>query len=148
MIRFALKILIALLLVGYVMRLDEPVTESANAGGFIPTSYPAATDVPTDPDEVTAQLSALTNARIVMTHGAQDVTSFCERQPLACGAGRELIARAAAGIRDVAAAIVSGTEGEKSSVDAQSADDYRPLENYQGDYPLLPRTPPVRQDSF
>ena len=150
MIRFALKVLIALLLVGYVMRLDEPVPQSANADGFIPTSYPAAS---AHPEDVTADLSTFTNARIVMSHGARDVTSFCEREPLACDAGSELLARAAIGIRNVATALLNSAQEEdaqagKSTINDPMTDEYRPLENYRGAYPILPQTPPARHASF
>lgn len=150
MIRFALKVLVALLLVGYVVRLDEPVPQSANADGFVSASYPAASAYPED---VTANLSTFTNAQILMSRSAHDVTSFCEREPLACDAGGELISRAIIGIRNVATSLINGTQENSAQVTQPTAndpvaDEYRPLENYRGAYPILPPTPPARHASF
>lgn len=150
MIRFALKVLIALLLVGYVVRLDESVPQSANVSGFMPTSYPAAS---ASPEDVTANLSTFTNAQIVVSRSARDVTSFCQREPLACDAGRELIARAAIGIRNVATALINdaqenGVQAKQPAANDPVADEYRPLENYRGAYPVLPQTSPGQHASF
>jgi hypothetical protein len=150
MIRFALKVLIALLLVGYVMRLDEPAPQSATANGFMPTSYPSAV---TPPEDVTGDLSTFTNAQIVVSRSARDVTGFCDREPLACDAGRELIARAAIGIRNIASALMDSAQkndvrATEPSTNAPVTDEYRPLENYRGAYPILPQTPPTRAASF
>lgn len=143
MIRFALKLLVIMVVVGYVVRLAEPVPSSVDEPKFVAAAYGTETQEET-PADVARHLSSFTNAQIVVAQTTRDVTGFCERQALACEAGRELIVRAAAGIRDVAASIA----GEPHVSAAEEEEEYMPLREYSGTYPILPAAPPPRYTTF
>lgn len=156
MIRFAIKTLVVLVLVGHAIKFVEPVDPAAASAAqprFMPASYseePAQAEAPL---EVADQLSTFTNAQIVASRAAHDAAGFCEREPLACQAGRELLVRMAAGIRDVAAGVADWADKEERVPDEAMAGvdpdtEYRPLEGYRGAYPLLPAKPPARSESF
>ncbi|MEQ8268710.1 MAG: hypothetical protein RH982_16070 [Parvibaculum sp.] len=152
MIRFAIKSLVVLVLVGHAIKLVEPADPavvSATAPHFVPASYSEGT-APGEIPEVATQLSSFTNAQIVVSHAARDASGFCEREPLACQSGRELLVRSARSVRDLAAGVVdwAGTEDQPGE-ESQPVEEYRPLEGYRGPYPPLPPLEaPARHDSF
>ncbi|ABS61686.1 hypothetical protein Plav_0063 [Parvibaculum lavamentivorans DS-1] len=150
MVRFAIKSLVVLVLIGHAIKLAEPA-ESAPDGDvrFIPASYSEEPVAPVEQQEIASHLSAFTNAQIVVSHTASDAAGFCDRQPLACQSGRELLVRVATSVRDVAGSFVSRMDGEEE-VQARSDPDteYRPLDGYRGSYPLLPAEPPARSGAF
>lgn len=147
MIRFAFKLLIAMVAVGYVVRLAEPAPAPADEPQLLAATHIAGMPEEQDQVEIARQLSSFTNVQIVVSQTTRDVAGFCERQALACQAGRELIVRAAAGIRDVAASI-AGEEEKLADVSGDSEEEYMPLREYRGTYPILPEAPPPRYTTF
>ena len=141
MIRFAVKMLIVMAAAGYFIRQAEPQTAHAGNPYVINAAYSTGTE-DSAPAGAARHFSSFTNARIVATRVSSDLAGFCDRQALACEAGRELLLRAAAGIRDVAASIA----GERAEDPADR--EYMPLEAYHGDYPVLPAAPPPRYTAF
>jgi hypothetical protein len=148
MIKFAIKSLVVMVLVGHAIKLLEPVEQANVEPRFMPANYTEGVAQAADPD-ITGKLSTFTNAQIVVSHAARDTRGFCDREPLACQASRELLGRAAVGIRDMASGIAvwANDSGEGEPVEDPDTE-YRPLENYQGAYPLLPSPPPARNDSL
>ena len=150
MIKFAIKSLVVLVLVGHAIKLVEPAEPAAAGAGFIPAAY-AQGPVNPRPD-MSPNLSTFTNAQIVISRAARDVSGFCEREPLACQSGRELAVRLAMGIRDVAAGVAQwAREDEGRSgvmVEGREEGPYRPLADYRGAYPILPEAPPARGSTF
>ena len=141
MIRFAAKILIVMAAAGYVIRQAEPQTAHGDNPQVMHASYMTGTD-DAAPTDVARHLSSFTNARILVAQASSDLAGFCDRQALACEAGRELLFRAAAGIRDIAASIA----GER--MDERTEETYMPLQAYRGAYPVLPTAPPPRYTTF
>lgn len=148
MIKFAIKSLVVMVLVGHAIKLVEPVEQAQLEPRFMSANYTEGAAQIAEPD-ITGKLSTFTNAQIVVSHAAQDTRRFCDREPLACQAGRELLARAAVGIRDVASGIAAWADGpgEEDPIDNPDTE-YRPLEKYQGAYPILPTPPPARNDTL
>lgn len=153
MIRFAIKSLVVLVLIGHAIKLVEPAdpaVASATAPHFMPASYSEGA-APAEIPDVAPQLSSFTNAQIVVSHAARDASGFCEREPLACQSGRELLVRTAKGVRDLAAGVADWAGAEDRHVDEAEVlpdEEYRPLEGYRGLYPPLPPEPPARRESF
>lgn len=150
MIKFALKSLVILVLVGHAIRLVEPAKPVTAEPRFVPATYtqgPIAAG-----SDVTQDISTFTNAQIVVSHAARDAAGFCDREPLACRSGRELTVRLATGVRDLAASAAHWARGEESGAIAAVNDGdegaYRPLANYRGAYPILPEEPPARGNAF
>ena len=147
MIKFAIKSLVVMVLVGHAIKLVEPVEQAEVEPRFMPANYMEGTAQIAEPD-ITGKLSTFTNAQIVVSHAARDTRGFCDREPLACQASRELLGRAAVGIRDMASGIAAWADGPDEEELIENPDtEYRPLENYQGAYPLLPAPPPERNDT-
>lgn len=150
MIKFAVKSLVVLALVGHAIKLVEPAEPAMTGPGFMPTTY-AQDPAPPEPD-VTPDLSTFTNAQIVVSHAARDAAGFCEREPLACRAGRELLIRLATGIRDVTAGVVSRAREDGGAnldiTEDRTEGEYRPLANYKGAYPIFPEAPPARSNAL
>jgi hypothetical protein len=151
MIKFAIKSLVVMVLVGHAIKLVEPAEPVAAAEPrFMPANYTEGAVAPA-PSDVTSQLSTFTNAQIVVSHTARDAKGFCDREPLACQSGRELLARAAVGIRDLASGIAMWADDETAagvSGENPDTDEYRPLADYRGPYPILPAPPPARNDTL
>ena len=149
MIKFAIKSLVVMVLVGHAIKLVEPAEPVAAEPRFMPANYTEGEANIREPD-VAGELSTFTNAQIVVSHTARDAQGFCEREPLACQSGRELLARVAVGIRDMASGVATWADDEKVDEEANEIPDteYRPLEGYQGSYPLLPAAPPARNDAL
>ena len=77
----------------------------------------------------------------------RDAAGFCEREALACQSGEEIMIRLATGIRDLAAGFLAWAEDEKEiGGSTTEEEEYRPLKNYTGTYPILPEARPVRRD--
>lgn len=150
MIKFAIKSLVVLVLVGHAIKLAEPADPVAAEPRFMPATYSDGPEARAAEPEIADRLFTFTNAQIVVSHAARDASGFCERQPLACQSGRELLVRAAMGIRDIATGIVNWADEEDGARTAEIDPDaeYRPLEGYRGAYPLLPAAPPARQSAF
>ncbi|MBC7286165.1 hypothetical protein, partial [Hoeflea sp.] len=69
MIKFAVKLLVVLALVGHAIKLVEPAEPVMTEPGFMPTTY-AQDPAPPEPD-VTPDLSTFTNAQIVVSCGTR-----------------------------------------------------------------------------
>lgn len=150
MIKFAIKSLVVLVLVGHTIKLVEPAESATAEPGFMPAAYAQG---PADPrPDMSPNLSTFTNAQIVISHAARDVSGFCEREPLACQSGRELAARLASGIRDIAAGVAQWAREDEGRndviVEGGEEGEYRPLADYRGEYPILPEAPPARGSTF
>lgn len=146
MIKFAVKSLVALVLIGHAIKLVEPAKPDTADPGFMPATYAQA---PADPGrDMSPNLSTFTNAQIVVSRAVRDAAGFCEREPLACQSGRVLVARLAAGIRDIAASVALRAKedqaGTVATAEGSGEEEYRPLANYKGNYPILPEAPPAR----
>ena len=140
MIRFAFKVLIVMAAAGYVIRQAEPQAAPGNETQIFHAAYMTDTDG-TALEEVARHLSSFTNAQIVFAQAARDAAGFCDRQALACEAGRELLRRTAAGIRDVAASIAGDQDGRAPDVPLKTGD-------YHAADHALPAAPPPRYVSF
>lgn len=140
MIRFALKLLMVMVAAGYVVRQAGPEAARGHDPKVVHASYMTGTDEPL-PSEVARDLSSVTNAQIVFVQAARDISGFCDRQALACEAGRELLRRAAAGVRDISASIAGDTHTQRQAADAHS-------DQVEGFSPALPAAPPPRVMSF
>lgn len=139
MIRFAVKILIVMVAAGYAVRQAEPPAVNDRQPQVIHAAYMTGADE-YSPALVASELSSFTNVQIVVAQASRDVAGFCERQPLACEAGRELLRRTAAGVRDISARIAGdGNAGN----DEISSSRYTP----SGD-PAIPAAPPPRYVTF
>lgn len=150
MIKFAIKSLVVLVLVGHAIKLVEPAKPAAADPGFVPATYAQG---PADPGpDMSPNLSTFTDAQIVVSHAARDLAGFCEREPLACRSGRELTVRLAAGIRDIAAGVAHWAREDEGRSDVivkgEEEGEYRPLADYRGEYPILPEAPPARGNTF
>ncbi|HCX68789.1 hypothetical protein [Parvibaculum sp.] len=145
MIKFAVKSLVVLVLVGHAMKLADPAEPGMDGPRFIPATY--AEGAPLPERDVTRDLSTLTNVQIVVSRTARDATGFCEREPLACQSGRQLLVQLATGVRDMAASLAGWAEEDESAT-ARIEEEYRPLKAYSGNYPILPEAPPVRSNSL
>ena len=145
MIKFAVKSLVVLVLIGHAMKLTEPVEPVAVEPRFIPATY--AEGAPLPERDVTRDLSTFTNAQIVVSHTARDASGFCDREPLACQSGRQLVARLATGVRDMASGLANWAE-EDEIAPAEAEEEYRPLKDYSGAYPILPQSPPARSSAL
>ncbi len=145
MIKFAIKTLVVLVLAGHAIKLAEPAGPVTAAPEVIPVVHTG--DEARFDRHVARDLSLFTNARIVVSHAARDAAGFCEREALACQSGEELMIRLATGIRDLATGFLAWAEDEKE-IDGSTVeeDEYRPLKNYTGTYPILPEARPVRRD--
>ena len=149
MIKFAIKSLVVMVLVGHAIKLVEPAEPAAAEPRFMPAHY--AEDRTAIDADVAGQLSTFTNAQIVVSHAARDAKGFCEREPLACESSRELLGRVAIGIRDLASGVATWADDADEAEGMQEnpqTDEYRPLENYKGSYPLLTAAPPARHDTL
>lgn len=146
MIKFAIKSLVVLVLVGHVIKLADPVEPVEAEARFMPASYSGGED--TTPRDITRDLSTFTNAQIVVSGTARDASGFCDREPMACQSGRELVVRLAGGVRDVAANLANWAEEDGTAKVEEAEEEYRPLKDYQGNYPILPAAPPARDNSF
>lgn len=140
MIRFAFKVLIVMVAAGYVIRQAEPQAAPGNEPQILHASYMTGTDEPA-PEEVARHLSSFTNAQIVFAQAARDAAGFCDRQALACEAGRELLRRTAANIRDVAASIAGDQDGQVREAPL-NLEDQRTADH------ALPAAPPPRYVTF
>lgn len=150
MIKFAIKSLIVMVLAGHAIKLMEPAETAVAEPRFVTANYTEGQAAAVAPD-VAGQLSAITNAQIVVSHTVRDVEGFCDREPLACQSGRELLVRGAIGVRDFASGIAIWADDETGSDlshENPDTDEYRPLENYKGSYPILPTPPPARNDTL
>lgn len=145
MIKFAIKTLVVMVLAGHAIKLAEPAGPVAAAPEVIPVVH---ADDESRPDrDVVRDLSLFTNARIVVSHATRDAAGFCEREALACQSGEEIMIRLATGIRDLAAGFLAWAEDEKEiGGSTTEEEEYRPLKNYTGAYPILPEARPVRRD--
>lgn len=146
MIKFAVKSLVVLVLVGHVIKLTDPVEPVEAEARFMPASYSEGEDLAQR--DVSRDLSTFTNAQIVVSSTARDASGFCDREPMACQSGRELVVRLASGVRDVAGNLVNWAEEDGTAKVEEVEEEYRPLKDYQGSYPLLPAEPPARSNSF
>lgn len=140
MVRFAFKVLIVMMAAGYVIRQAEPASVHGDEPKILHAAYMTGTDEPA-PEEVTRHLSSFTNAQIVFAQAARDAAGFCDRQALACEAGRELLRRTAGSIRDVAAGIAGDRDKESQETSSEIMD--RHAVN-----PALPAAPPPRYVTF
>ncbi|MFN4353735.1 hypothetical protein [Parvibaculum sp.] len=140
MIRFALKMLLVMVAAGYFIRQAEPASAPRDKPNIIHASYMTGTDEPA-PAEVARHLSSFANVQIVFMQASRDIAGFCDRQALACEAGRELVRRAAAGIRDASARLAGDRE-------EQAKDEAMPLLVHRGNGPVLPAAPPPRYVMF
>lgn len=152
MIKFAVKSLVVLVLVGSAIKLVEPADGAGTPGPrLVPAGYSEGPAFASSEREVVEQLSTLSNTQIVVSHAARDARGFCAREPLACESGRELLIRMATAVRDVAGSVAYWAGNEEEAPDMLQDDQetvYRPLENYRGTYPLLPAEPPARRVAF
>lgn len=156
MIRFAIKSLVVMLLLGHALKLAEPapadISSEAAQAHFLPADY-SENAVPDDRRQNIARtLSTVTNARVVASGVASDATGFCGREPLACNSSRELLARMARGIGYMATRITDwagrGDEAEALDGAPDAVEDYHPLKDYRGSYPILPEARPARPESL
>ncbi|MCF8470509.1 MAG: DUF5330 domain-containing protein [Parvibaculum sp.] len=156
MIRFAIKSLVVMLVLGHAFKLTEPApaetSSQAAQARFLHADY-SENAIPNDRrQDIVRELSAVTNARVVASGVASDAAGFCGREPLACESGRELVARTARRIGDIAARITdwAGSEDDAETPDGapDTADDYHPLKDYRGSYPILPEARPARRESL
>jgi len=142
MIRFAVKFLIVLLITGHVIKLTETNGDDP-AHAYVQTvshTMETATHIPDASD-----FSTTTNMLIVTTRTARDVSGFCEREALACDAGKELLIQLAEGVA-LAARHLSNDEHTPDTSDIEA--EYNPLAEYKGDWPVLPASPLPRPQSF
>lgn len=147
MIKFAIKSLVVLVLIGHAMKLAEPAAEPVAAEPrFMPADYAEETALPER--DVTQDLSTFSNAQILVSHTARDAAGFCAREPLACQSGRQLLVRVASGVRDVAASLVNWAEEDEDKATVEGESEYRPLKDYEGTYPILPEAPPARHEGL
>ncbi|PKQ06733.1 MAG: hypothetical protein CVT73_09585 [Alphaproteobacteria bacterium HGW-Alphaproteobacteria-12] len=156
MIRFAIKSLVVMLLVGHALNLAEPAPVANSSGAaqayFLPADYSENAVPNARRPDIARALSAATNARVVASGVVSDATGFCGREPLACNSSRELLARTARGFGAMATRIANwaGREDQAETPDSapDTDDDYHPLKDYRGTYPILPEARPARPESL